>query len=270
MDRERKLLLSLLPFEQEQLKPVFEKQDLCVAEIESLIVSHRSFPDISARLDSFRNYRVAFCGEDGYPEGLYRLAHPPYRLTSDAPFPSTCGMAVALTCSDTAYDDVLCCAYGFSRALSFNGISVVLTGEGTCGSRMLAGIAAGGTVPVRVAGCGLDHCRHRSGVATVSCMEPWMGNSQPGARRNGATLLVGLASCLVVLQASQRSGSLSCVQEALDSGIECYVHQCGVDGRMFCRGSKQLFDDGAIMVHGYEDLARLQGLPMKETCPSGL
>jgi DNA processing protein len=216
---------------------------------------------------------TAVCRCDGgYPPRLSDLADPPAVLHV-AGDPEAVGVAdaVAVVGARRATQNALTVAHDIGRGLSAAGVSVVSGLALGVDAAAHTGALDGGTPPVAVLAGGADRPypaskRHlyaavREAGAVVSEMPPGLGiHRWAFVARN--RLIAALARVVVVVEATERSGSLT----TADLGAELGRTVAAVPGRITCAtasGTNGLLRDGAVVVRHVHDvldaLAELTG-----------
>ena len=210
--------------------------------------------------------------DDAYPERLRDLADPPAVLHV-AGDPDCLGRpaAVAVVGARRATPYGLTLARDLGGGLSAAGVNVVSGLALGVDSAAHAGALEGAAAPVAVLAGGADrpypaskrqlHAAVRASGAVVSEMPPGFGiHRWAFVARN--RLIAALAQVVVVVEATQRSGSLT----TADLGAEIGRTVAAVPGRVTCAvasGTNGLIRDGALLVRGVRDvldaLAELTG-----------
>ena len=216
---------------------------------------------------------TAVCRCDGaYPPRLRDLADPPAVLHI-AGEPESVGLAdaVAVVGARRATQYGLTVAHDIGRGLSASGVSVVSGLALGVDAAAHTGALEGGAPPVAVLAGGADRPypaskRHlyaavREAGAVLSEMPPGLGiHRWAFVARN--RLIAALARVVVVVEATERSGSLT----TADLGAELGRTVAAVPGRITCAtasGTNGLLRDGAVLVRHVHDvldaLAELTG-----------
>lgn len=231
--------------------------------------------DAAARwLDASRaaGHRVLLLGGPGYPALLAESAAPPVAIEVAGPADLD-RPAVAIVGSRRASPYGMDVARTLARALASSGLTVVSgLARGVDGVAHRASLEAGG-VTVAVLGCGLDRIyppEHRSLAARCASSGALVTEFPPGARplphhfprRN--RIIAGLTLGTVVVEAAQRSGSLSTARHANDNGREvCAVP--GPIGSATSAGCHALIRTGAALVTSASDILDELGLEPRST-----
>jgi DNA processing protein len=207
---------------------------------------------------------IAICRcEDAYPPPLRDLADPPAVLHV-AGSPECVGgeHAVAVVGARRATQYGLTVAHDLGRGLSAAGVSVVSGLALGVDSAAHTGALDGVAPPVAVLAGGTDrpypaskrqlHAAVRAAGAVVSEMPPGFGiHRWAFVARN--RLIAALARVVVVVEATERSGSLT----TADMGAELGRTVAAVPGRVTCAtasGSNGLIRDGAVLVRRVSDV----------------
>jgi DNA processing protein len=210
--------------------------------------------------------------DDGYPPPLRDLADPPAVLhVAGTPAVVGLGDAVAVVGARRATQYGLTVAHDIGRGLAAAGISVVSGLALGVDSSAHSGALSGAAPPVAVLAGGCDrpypaskrglYVAVRAAGAVVSEMPPGFGiHRWAFVARN--RLIAALARVVVVVEATERSGSLT----TADLGAELGRTVAAVPGRVTCApaiGTNGLIRDGAALVRGVRDvldaLAELTG-----------
>ena len=235
---------------------------------------YEAFDPAAARAAIAAARLIAICRcDDGYPPGLRELEDPPAVLHV-AGSPAAVGLpdAVAVVGARRATQYGLIVAHDIGRGLSAAGVTVVSGLALGVDAAAHTGALEGGEPPVAVLAGGVDRPypaskRHlyaavREAGAVVSEMPPGMGIYRWAfVARN--RLIAALARVVVVVEATERSGSLT----TADLGAELGRTIAAVPGRITCAtasGTNGLLHDGAVLVRNVRDvldaLAELTGL----------
>jgi len=199
--------------------------------------------------------------DPAYPSWLWEIPDPPLALWVRGD-PTVLGRPlVALVGSRAATPAGLMVARRLSAALAEAGLGVVSgLARGVDGAAHEGALEAGQTAAVL--GCGVDivYPRHhgplaRRIVASGAIVSELPVGAPPLARhfplRN--RIISGLARAVVVVEASERSGSLITARQALEQGRDVLAVPGGVlSGRY--RGCHALIKDGARLVETVEDI----------------
>ncbi|CAA9462180.1 MAG: Rossmann fold nucleotide-binding protein Smf possibly involved in DNA uptake [uncultured Rubrobacteraceae bacterium] len=248
---------------------------------------------VRARL-SEGGYRVVTPVDGEYPEGLSEVPDPPPALFVDGGLLGE--PAVAIVGSRKASATALDAARALGRALGERGVCVVSgLALGVDAAAHEGALEAGGAT-FGVLGCGIDGVYPKSNrglfgrVREAGGLVSEYGPGEPPLRwrfpaRN--RVISGLAGCVVVVEAPEKSGSLITARHATDAGNDVWAMP-GPVGFAECRGSNKLLADGAGVLwdidefvdsvaprveeplklkaadKGTEDPAALAGLPEQE------
>ena len=224
---------------------------------------------------------VCRCGDE-YPARLRDLPDPPAVLHI-AGDPGCVGVddSVAVVGARRATPYGLTVARDLGCGLSSAGVTVVSGLALGVDSASHAGALEGTAAPVAVLAGGADrpypaskrqlHAAVRAAGAVVSEMPPGFGiHRWAFVARN--RLIAALAQVVVVVEATERSGSLT----TADLGAELGRTVAAVPGRVTCAvasGTNALIRDGAVLVRGVRDvleaLTELTGANYDTTVPRG-
>jgi DNA processing protein len=225
---------------------------------------YRAFDPGAARARVQERELVAICRcEETYPAGLRELTDPPAVLhVAGAPECVGTVDAVAVVGARRATDYGLTVAHDIGRGLSAAGVSVVSGLALGVDSAAHTGALDGPSPPVAVLAGGADrpypaskrrlHAAVCAAGAVVSEMPPGTGiHRWAFVARN--RLIAALARVVVVVEATERSGSLT----TADLGAEIGRTVAAVPGRVNCalaEGVNGLIRDGAMLVRGVADV----------------
>jgi DNA processing protein len=197
-----------------------------------------------------------------YPERLRAIADPPPLLYVKGEILDGDERAVAIVGSRSASDYGLKVARSISRGLASLGFTVVSgMARGIDGAAHEAALEAGART-IAVLGCGVDRVyppehvalyRRITGQGAVISEFP-MG-ARPAAFNFPARnrLISGLALGVVVVEATERSGSLITAALALEQNREVFAVP-GAVGSSRSRGAHRLIRQGAKLVESAEDV----------------
>jgi DNA processing protein len=198
----------------------------------------------------------------GYPPLLDRIVDPPPVLWARGVSTVLSGRAVAIVGSRAATSYALAVAERLGGELAERG-AVVVSGmaRGVDGAAHRGCVQAGGST-VAVLGSGPDviypaeHRRLADEILAKGCLVSELGPGAPPLpehfpQRN--RLISGISLAVVVVEASENSGSLITARRALDQGREVMAVPGSVlSGRN--RGSHALLKDGAKVVETADDI----------------
>lgn len=195
-------------------------------------------------------------GEPGYPAALLAaLGGRAKALTVVGALP-VASPAVAIVGSRRATAEGMALAEGLARELAARGVVIVSGGALGIDTAAHRGALAGGGVTVAVLGTGADVIypeRNRTLFAQIAergaliSMFPAGTPPRPGNFVARNALIAGLAGAVVVVEAAERSGSLSTARHALAQGRVV----CAVPGSP---GAHQLIGHGARPVTSAADV----------------
>ena len=201
-------------------------------------------------------------GSPQYPARLAAIADPPPLLWCRGAAAALEGPAVAVVGSRAGSPYALEVAFRLGSGLAAAGVAVVSgLARGVDGAAHRGVLAAGG-VTVGVPGCGVDVAypwEHRDLLEAVAAAGGVIGELPPGEpprafhfpRRN--RIISGLSLAVVVVEASERSGSLITARCAAEQGRDVMA----VPGNVLAgrsRGAHALIRDGARLVESVDDI----------------
>ncbi len=235
----------------------------------------KELPALRARLEAVRTDALAaiehgkraglssmLWGDAAYPARLARIHDPPPVIWYRGDASCLTGLAVALVGARAASSYAREVAERFGEGLARRGATVVsgmARGVDGAGHR---GALAGGGPTIAVLGSGADvvyPSEHRELAEAIARNGAVISELPPGARpiadhfplRN--RIISGLCVAVVIVEASEKSGSLITARMALEQGREVMA----VPGNVLSsrnRGSHALLRDGAKLVEGVDDI----------------
>ena len=201
-------------------------------------------------------------GDDRYPPLLRQIADPPIVLWGRGDLAVLSRSAVAVVGARNASPDGLAAGRRLGHDLAAAGL-VVVSGlaRGVDGEAHQGALDAGG-VTVAVLGCGVDRVyppEHRALAERIVAAGVVISELAPGTPpfphhfplRN--RIISGLCRAVVVIEASDRSGSLITARAALDQNRDVLAVPGGIGSGRY-RGSHRLIKDGAKLVDTVEDV----------------
>ncbi|MEM7413211.1 MAG: DNA-processing protein DprA [Myxococcota bacterium] len=211
-------------------------------------------------------------GTEGYPRRLAPLVDAPPVLGVRGHPEVLSRDAVAIVGSRAATAYGLGVARRLAAALAEAGL-VVVSGlaYGVDAAAHRGCLSAGGTT-VAVQACGLDAvypARHRALADEIAATGAVVSEFAPGQRPRRAffplrnRLISGLARAVVVVEARERSGSLTTARHAAEQGVEVFAVPGPIDGASH-RGSNGLLREGAAPLLEPADLLDALAWPRVE------
>lgn len=211
-------------------------------------------------------------GDAGYPDRLRHISDPPAGLWRRGPLDWD-GKAVAIVGSRAATPAGVLVARQLSRDLAERGYIIVSgLAAGIDGAAHQAALDAGGAT-LAVLGCGVDvvypyrHRRLAAAIAETGCL---VSEFPPGTPprpwhfplRN--RIISGLSQAVIVVEASERSGSLITARTALEQGRDVLAVPGSVASGRY-RGCHALIRDGARLVETVKDvIEELEGITLED------
>lgn len=238
------------------------------------LVNGRSHVSLDRELELIQSHQchIVTFEDEAYPPLLKQISDPPLVLYVKRRMPPQDALSIAIvgSRSPTHYGKTTC--QQLSRQLAARGVTIVsgfARGIDTVAHR--GALEAGGRT-IAVMGNGLNHVypeenRHladeilESGGALISefpMTVPPMGTNFPLRNR----VISGLTWGTLVVEASERSGSLITARLAAEQGREVFA----VPGQIFSKlsqGTHKLINQGATLIHSVDDL--IDGLPQTFT-----
>ena len=211
---------------------------------------------------------VRVLGDENYPPQLAGIPDPPpvlYGLGNPSAFT---GMCVAVVGSRRCSDEGRLLAKELATDLSRAGICVVSgLARGVDGAAHRGALAAGGRT-IAVLGAGLDRIyppEHVALAREIGSAGAVISEFPPGTRPHKSNfprrnrLISGLSAGVVLIEAGDKSGSLSTARHALDQGREVMVVPGAVRSARN-RGGHQMIKQGAALVEHAIDVLEQLGL----------
>jgi DNA processing protein len=198
-----------------------------------------------------------------YPQRLRNLHDPPMLLYCRGDFNWLERPTVAVIGARTASEYGRRISSMFAAELAARGITVVSGGAhgiDAAAHHGALGVPGGGTVAVL--GCGVDRVYPRSHatlfrhiVASGALLSEYpLGTAPEGFRFPARNRIIsGLAQGVVVVEATEKSGSLITARLALEQGREVFAVPGRIDSPK-SRGTHSLIQQGACLVQSVEDI----------------
>lgn len=238
-------------------------------DVREQLIDGRSRAPLAQELELIQQHQchIVTISDDAYPPLLKQIDDPPALLyvIGKFPLPDTLSIAIVGSRSPTEYGKTT--SQQLSHQLAARGVTVVsgfARGIDTCVHR--GALEAGGDT-IAVFGCGLsiiypetnralaeDIIKSGALISEFPMTMPPRGTNFP--RRN--RVISGLASGTLVVEASERSGSLITARHAAEQGREVFA----IPGQIFSnvsRGTHSLINQGATLINSVDDL--LDALP---------
>jgi DNA processing protein len=201
-------------------------------------------------------------GDERYPERLFNIYDPPPILYCRGNLPVDDRPVIAVVGSRRATAHGRRFAFRLAGELARRGVVVVSGMALGIDAEAHAGCLAANGLTVAVLGSGLDvvyPARHRRLAGDIArdgavlSELPLGTRPEPGnfPRRN--RLISGLADGVVVVEASQKSGTLITARCALEQGREVFAVP-GMPGSPSARGTNWLLKEGAQLVENVDDI----------------
>ena len=242
-------------------------------DVRQQLIDGRSHAPLAQELELIEQHQchIVTINDDAYPPLLKQIHDPPVLLYIIGEFPLQDAPSIAIvgSRSPTGYGKTI--SHQLSHQLAERGITVVsgfARGIDTCVHR--GALEAGGHT-IAVFGCGLSIIYPETNRALATeiiesgalisefpMTMPPRGNNFP--RRN--RVISGLTLGTLVVEASDRSGSLITARHAAEQGREVFA----VPGQIFSnvsRGTHSLINQGATLINSVDDL--LDALPQDYT-----
>lgn len=217
-----------------------------------------------------QGYELVPCLDPRYPELLREIVDPPVVLWARGDLSALADPCVAVVGSRKALPSSIEIAKGLGRALAESGVIVVSGLARGVDSAAHLGALEGGGKTVAVQGCGLDVvfpkenarlAERIAGQGVVLSELPPFAEPLPQHFPMRNRIISGLCRSVVVVEASQKSGSLITAKMALDQGRDVLA----VPGNVLAghhTGCYRLIKDGAALVETVEDILLSLGRPI--------
>jgi DNA processing protein len=210
-----------------------------------------------------------------YPSRLRNIPDPPIALWTVGCPDALGGPAVAIVGSRRATPTGLAVSRRLSLELATAGVTVVSgLARGIDGAAHRGALDAAGRT-VAVLGNGLDVAyprEHHELMAAIQALGCVMSEFPPGARPEARhfplrnRIISGLSLAVVVVEASEKSGSLITARAALEQGRDVLAVPGSVASGTY-RGCHALIKDGARLVETVDDILEEIGRPGQELLP---
>ncbi len=242
-------------------------------DVRQQLIDGRSRAPLAQELELIEQHQchIVTINDAAYPTLLKQISDPPVLLYIIGEFPLQNAPSIAIVGSRSPTEYGKTTSQQLSHQLAERGITVVsgfARGIDTCVHR---GALEGGGRTVAVFGCGLSIVYPETNRALATeiiesgalisefpMTMPPRGSNFP--RRN--RVISGLTLGTLVVEASERSGSLITARHAADQGREVFA----VPGQIFSnvsRGTHSLINQGATLINSVDDL--LDALPRDYT-----
>ena len=242
-------------------------------DVRQQLIDGRSRAPLAQELELIEQHQchIVTINDAAYPTLLKQISDPPVLLYIIGEFPLQNAPSIAIVGSRSPTEYGKTTSQQLSYQLAERGITVVsgfARGIDTCVHR---GALEGGGRTVAVFGCGLSIIYPETNrtlaaeiiesgalISEFPMTVPPRGNNFP--RRN--RVISGLTLGTLVVEASERSGSLITARHAAEQGREVFA----VPGQIFSnvsRGTHSLINQGATLINSVDDL--LDALPRDYT-----
>jgi len=205
---------------------------------------------------------VLYKNENDYPEHLKNIYDSPYILYKRGKIKSCDMNAIAIVGARKASPYGKWVAYKFAGELAQRGITVISGMAYGIDTAAHKGALDSGGRTIAVMGCGLDICYPKSNFELMQNIEksgavlseyavgvqPIAGNF-PARNR----IISGLAKGVLVVEASENSGSLITTEFALEQGREVFAIPGNINSSL-SKGSNKLIKEGAKITTCVEDI----------------
>lgn len=215
-----------------------------------------------SRLDAVGGHLVTWLDES-YPEALRHIYDPPLFLFVRGALEERDALAVAIVGSRASSPYGRQMTAGISGSLARVGVTIVSgLARGIDAAAHAAALAAGGRT-IAVLGCGIDlvyPSEHHQLLMRIVKNGAVVSEFPPGTPPDGENfpsrnrIISGLSLGTVVVEATEKSGSLITAEHALEQNREVFAVPGPVGARS--RGPHQLIRQGATLIEGADDVLR--------------
>ncbi len=245
------------------IEELMERAD-CVEPLARAIKDCSSHPKAQAELKAIgkAGIIVLTLKDPGYPKSLAAIANPPPILYMKGELLPEDQQAVAIVGSRKASPYGIRTAESIAQELSVHGFTIVSGLARGVDSAAHSGALAGGGRTLAVLGCGLDIqyppentqlyreiIRQGAVISEFPLGTPPLPEHFPHRNR----IISGLSMGTLVVEATERSGSLITAQCALEQGREVFAIP-GNLGAMNSQGTNRLIKAGAKLVEEVQDI----------------
>lgn len=238
-------------------------------KLSSAILAARNSDDAQRELTRCRELGVTLIlrGSSEYPRSLSEICDPPGVLYCRGKLEPRDGLAIAIVGSRK------CTLYGRQQAerlagsLARAGFTIISgLARGIDGAAHQGALAAGGRT-IAVLGTGLDNIyppEHRDLADRVAASGAVLTESPlhqapvPGLFPQRNRIISGMASGVIVVEASRKSGALHTVRHAMEQGREVFAVPGRVDS-LASEGCHDMIRDGAALVRTVDDVLEALG-----------
>lgn len=206
--------------------------------------------------------QILTLGQTDYPSSLGEIPDPPTCLFTRGRMIESDALSMAIVGSRSASRDGMRAAAQLAEGLASRGITIISgMARGVDASAHHAAIRSGGRT-LAVLGCGLDVVYPAENLRLYKSIPDCgaiLTEFPPGTKPDAGNfpirnrIISGLSKGIVVIEASEKSGSLITAHRALDQGREVFA----VPGSIFTKGAKgtnSLIQQGAKLVQGIDDI----------------
>ena len=253
---------------------------------EKIIGAIKDFPAAETAADELKKVQdlgvslLTFCNQ-GYPKNLLQIYDPPPLLYVRGELDAGDSLMVAMVGSRKGSPYGRAVTKKISRELASSGVTVVsgmARGIDTCAH--LGALEAGGKT-IAVFGCGIDIVYppenkklffdiidHGAVISEFPLSTPPEGKNFPKRNR----IISGLSLGVVIVEATDDSGSLITASHALEQGREVFAVPGNI-GMATSKGTNALIKQGAKLVEGAQDilteiLPQYEGKTYREEIPA--
>jgi DNA processing protein len=208
------------------------------------------------------NFRLICIGDDDYPANLAKIPDPPAVLFSSGALMPRDLVSIAVVGSRLASPAGIIFTQTLASDLALSGVTVVSgLAVGIDSAAHRGALKAGGRT-LAVLGCGLDvnypavNADLRRTIALEGTVLTEFPPGTPPSSGNFPSrnrIISGLALGVVVVEATERSGSLITARFALEQGREVFAVP-GIAQSTRSKGAHKLIKQGAKLVEGVEDV----------------
>lgn len=216
-----------------------------------------------------KGIKFTYKGHDTYPERLYNIYDAPYCLFYKGMLPDSNKKAVAIVGARNVSYSGSIIARDMGRQLAENGVQIISgLARGVDVNAQNGSLSIAGNKTFAVMGCGVDVCYPRQHIETYVLIQenggiiseyqphvPPMACNFPMRNR----IISGLSDGVLVIEASENSGSLITAEYAAEQGKDIFAVPGEINNKLYF-GSNKLIKNGAALVTNAGDIMDALGI----------
>jgi hypothetical protein len=252
MKRENKVLLSLLPYNKEELKLEMLKDEASFKEIMRAMKYHRC-ENVDERIENINNYNTVFFGEKDYPKVLGNLKIPPMRIQSTSTFPDNEAYKIGLVSSKISlYEELNNFADLFLNVLR-NNITIISIGCGG-GSFVESWLKVTDARSYCLLSHGIDDFNSSSTNSIfLSTYEPNQ-KSNTSMRLSMYEVFGILCNAIIFFETTDKYEINNVINSILDCGGNLYLSRAGMNSNKSSSTSLRLLLEGCPIISNLCDI----------------